>query len=276
MDRLTPILERFPPKVRLLFSGDIQGAVSMEKTPILGHLHWIEAGRVHLEDGHQECVKIDAPSIVFSPHGEPHRLIPHPQARIVSAEFDFGQRYQNPLTLIDPKILTIPIAEGSALRSASSLILEEAFADRCGRGFATSQLLQYFLLVLFRHLIATGALPMGVTKALGDDRLLKSVTAIHREPQKNWSLEHLAQVAGMSRASFAAQFKAAMGTTPLGYLTDWRISLAQSLIAQGVGLKSVASQVGYQSAAALSRVFTKHQGISPRRWREEAIEEQTD
>jgi AraC-like DNA-binding protein len=70
----------------------------------------------------------------------------------------------------------------------------------------------------------------------------------------------------MSRARFAANFKTIVGTTPLDYLTDWRLSIAQTLIRQGKPLKSIAAQVGYQSTAAFSRVFTKRVGATPAEW----------
>jgi AraC-like DNA-binding protein len=90
---------------------------------------------------------------------------------------------------------------------------------------------------------------------------------MHAEPEKPWTLESLADVAGMSRASFANHFREATQATPIEYLTDWRISLAQSKIINGVPIKAVAKDVGYANSEALTRVFTKRVGCSPREWR---------
>ena len=70
----------------------------------------------------------------------------------------------------------------------------------------------------------------------------------------------------MSRASFAAHFRQTVGTTPLDYLTDWRVSVAQTLLKSGKPLKLVAPEVGYSHPVALTRVFTKRIGISPTQW----------
>ncbi len=70
----------------------------------------------------------------------------------------------------------------------------------------------------------------------------------------------------MSRARFAARFREAVDTTPMNYLTDWRVSVAQRLLARGNSLKFVAPEVGYATPAALTRVFRKRTGMSPAEW----------
>jgi AraC-like DNA-binding protein len=107
---------------------------------------------------------------------------------------------------------------------------------------------------------------MDTSLKAADEKLLKAITSMHSEPSKPWTLESLAEVAGMSRASFANHFREATKTTPVEYLTDWRICLAKSKITDGLSIKTTARQVGYTSPAALTRVFTKRVGCSPRDW----------
>ena len=68
----------------------------------------------------------------------------------------------------------------------------------------------------------------------------------------------------MSRTRFAELFRGRIGQTPIGYLTVWRMTVARQLLAGGKPVKSVAPQVGYQSAAAFSRVFSRVTGQPPR------------
>ena len=99
---------------------------------------------------------------------------------------------------------------------------------------------------------------------LADPRLAKALTAIHDAPKKSWTLDDLAGIAGMSRTRFAEHFRARIGQTPIDYLTVWRMTVARQLLARGKPVKSVALQVGYQSAAAFSRVFSRVTGQAPR------------
>ena len=64
----------------------------------------------------------------------------------------------------------------------------------------------------------------------------------------------------MSRSSFAAEFRAQLGTTPAEYLLRWRVSLAQSMLRKGASVKAASDALGYASAAAFSRAFTQAVG----------------
>lgn len=101
---------------------------------------------------------------------------------------------------------------------------------------------------------------------LSDVRLSKAIAAMHERPAEDWSLERMAQSAGMSRARFAAHFRKVVGITPFAYLTGWRLGVAQTMLRRGESLKSVAPAVGYMNSAALSRVFLQRLRLSPSEW----------
>jgi AraC-like DNA-binding protein len=61
----------------------------------------------------------------------------------------------------------------------------------------------------------------GVSLGLSDPRLSRAIELIHKHPEASWSLEQLAQQAGMSRARFAAHFHKIVGVTFFDYLADW-------------------------------------------------------
>ena len=104
----------------------------------------------------------------------------------------------------------------------------------------------------------------GWLNALDDDRIGKSLQLIHDQPDKHWSLEELATAVGMSRTSFAQQFKKLVGNTPIDYLTEWRMSLAySSLQLTKKTVLAIALDIGYQSEATFSRAFKKVMGKSP-------------
>ncbi len=272
-DRLTPLLERFPPNARVFFSDVLCSRFESHADSSKGHIHWLKSGLVEVVSEGKAVGILTGPGVIFSPNGSAHTLIPKPEAEIVCAEFEFGQRFKNPLTSFIQSVIIIRIADAPEIESVHALLMDEAFSSRCGKTFGVNQLLQYFLLVVFRYLIRTEAIPAGVTKALADARLLKAINSMHAQPEKPWTLESLAEVAGMSRASFANHFREATQVTPIEYLTDWRISLAQSKIMSGEPIKAIAKDVGYANPEALTRVFTKRVGCSPREWLNSSLRE---
>jgi AraC-like DNA-binding protein len=71
-----------------------------------------------------------------------------------------------------------------------------------------------------------------------------------------WTVEPLAEAAGMSRSAFAARFKELLGQTPLEYVTEWRMQKAMRLLQRrDKKLIDVARSVGYESDAAFSKAF---------------------
>lgn len=104
----------------------------------------------------------------------------------------------------------------------------------------------------------------GFLAALNDTQISKALKLMHGLPDKDWTLESLAQSVAMSRSVFAGRFKKLNGETPLVYLTNWRISLAREiLIQEKITIDEVASRVGYHSEAAFNRIFKAKTGKTP-------------
>ncbi len=82
------------------------------------------------------------------------------------------------------------------------------------------------------------------------------------------SLSELANVAGLSRMHFAAQFRAATGFRPREYLLHHRTEHAKMLLATTERpLAEIALAVGFSTQAHFSTVFKRITGESPARWR---------
>lgn len=267
MDRLTPVLSRFALNVSVLHVGTLEQAYVIQSDHCVGYVHWVKQGTVNVAVQGMAPVIIDQPSVLFIPRGVQHTLTPVAKPlQVILSMVDFGHAYQNPMMGIQDRAVIIALDQARDFALITELLFEEAFAQRCGKQFATDQLLQYFFLKLLRHLIQNNRVSEGIIKALSDPRLLKAVTSMHDQPAKDWTVQTLAEQAGMSRARFAALFKHETGYAPLDYLTEWRMSIVQSLLKEGQSVKSAARAVGYVSPAALSRVFTKRVGSSPSAW----------
>ena len=99
-------------------------------------------------------------------------------------------------------------------------------------------------------------------KAMKDPFLTKALVAMHEMPSENWTINKLAEVAGMSRSSFAQRFKEVVGIPPLTYLMDYRLRLAaRYLRLQQNSISRISGLVGYASDSTFSQAFKRVYGI---------------
>lgn len=101
-------------------------------------------------------------------------------------------------------------------------------------------------------------------RAWGDPVVGQALRAIHEDPARPWTVASLAREADVSRATFARRFTELLGEPPMAYLTTWRLSLAADLLQRtDATVESIARQVGYSSAYALSGAFKRSFGTRP-------------
>jgi AraC-like DNA-binding protein len=263
MDPFAALFAHATPRARTFFAGTLCKTVQY---PDVGHLHFLNGGKLTLVETGKSDLQVDEPTILFFPRGQVHSFVVNPErgADLVCATVELGGAEGNPIGQGLPELVVLPLASHPALAPICNLVLEEAFSEQGGRQEALNRLLDYLLILIVRHVVDTGGVSTGVLAGLADPRLAKALTAIHETPKKSWTLDDLAGIAGMSRTRFAEHFRTLIGQTPMDYLTVWRMTVASQLLARGKPVKSVALQVGYQSAAAFSRVFSRVTGQAPR------------
>ena len=155
-------------------------------------------------------------------------------------------------------------------------MFEEAFNPGCGRQTALDRICELLVIQLLRISMNDSPNQIGLLAGLADQRLAKALTCIHKEPAKSWTLEQLANMAGMSRASFAVKFRDTLGMTPGDYLGHWRLGLAKTLLKKGRPVSLVSDEVGYSSAAAFTRAFAGRFGQTPTSWLKQTWQGQAD
>ena len=125
-----------------------------------------------------------------------------------------------------------------------------------------------FVDVVRRYLETLPADRTGWLAGLRDPFVGRALTALHRDPAHDWTLESLAREVGLSRSALAERFVQFVGQPPMQYLGSWRMQLAASLLMSGTeGIAEIAGRVGYESEAAFSRAFKKIVGTPPSQWR---------
>jgi AraC-like DNA-binding protein len=122
---------------------------------------------------------------------------------------------------------------------------------------------------LREHMADSAGNDLGGLSALADAQMSRAITSMQDEPALDWTVEKLANRAGMSRAAFALKFKETVRQSPIEYLTRWRMLLAEDRMAGTTdSIAEIARSLGYESASAFTKVFKKLTGHSPRQHRQ--------
>ena len=108
----------------------------------------------------------------------------------------------------------------------------------------------------------------GWFEALRDRSLSKAIALMHRNPERQWTVEQLGRTVGASRSSLTEKFSRHLGCAPAEYLTQHRLRLAADELAAGSAtIMKIAASIGYGSEAAFSRAFKRSYGVPPSAWR---------
>jgi len=157
------------------------------------------------------------------------------------------------------------VAGGSWESPLVTLLADEIVKDEPGQEAVLDRLLDLLLIAVMRAWFArpeAGA--PGWYRAHGDPVVGRALRLMQNEPRRAWTVAALADECGISRAGLARRFNDLVGEPPMTFLTEWRLAIAADLLLEpGTTVGSVAEEVGYGSAFALSTAFKRVRGISP-------------
>lgn len=153
-------------------------------------------------------------------------------------------------------------SDKAAMRWSLERMSEEARNPQPGGALIVQQLAYMMLIQALRlHLSDRG---VGWLFALADKQMNAALTCMHNDPGYSWSVQTLAARVGMSRSAFAQRFRETVGSTPIEYLTRWRMLLAcDRLKNSGDGIPRIAAALGYQSESAFGKAFKRVIGCPP-------------
>jgi AraC-like DNA-binding protein len=167
-----------------------------------------------------------------------------------------------------PKLILIKAeqARSLALHATLQLLASEMSDQAPGAEVVANRLAEVLFIQAIRAHVASGAdcRNPGWLRAIFDSQIGAAVKAIHDKVDHVWTVESLADAAGMSRSAFALRFKQLLGQAPLEYVTEWRMQKAVQLLQErDKKLFEVAKSVGYESDAAFSKAFKRVLGVTP-------------
>lgn len=249
LDRLSSLIDRLRVNVANVLAGDAEG----------------ELANLRIYQGDDKALRL-----VFCPAREtgsdaPAALGPHSgESTVLAARITITGVGKQLITAL-PDFISVKLEQEPYLNAVVTPLIEEVTLPRCGGQAAFQRLCEVVVIRLLRHAMEEGKADTGLLNGLANPRIAAALVAIHEAPGEAWTLEKLATTAGMSRTQFAVTFKDLVGTTPMGYLANWRLDIARSELEAGRQVKAVATLCGFASPAAFSRAFTRRFGHSPKK-----------
>jgi AraC-like DNA-binding protein len=246
--------------------------------------HWASAGDVivlpygdqHQMGGVGEAAAVPLMMIIEPPPWRRMPVIRHGAAGsrtdVVCGFLHSQDPLFNPALRVFPPVFVVRPPGGPAadwVRANLEYALQQAEASPLGPDAIPTRLPELLLIEALRlHLATAPAIDTGWVAALRDPILSPALAALHGDPPHKWTVPELAAASAVSRSMLDARFREVLGRSPMRYLTDWRMHLAQDLLATtDLGVAAVARRVGYEAEEAFSRAFKRAHSRSPMAWR---------
>jgi len=297
MDPLSDVLSLLKPRSHMFRGFDAGGNWSIHFGQHEGiKCYAVVSGECWLSvEGVPEAVRVKTGDCFLLPRGRPFRVASDLALASVDAHTFFPSPLNGGLTVLNgggdfssvggyfalggdhagillgmlPPIVHIRTeSDKAALRWTMERMRQELREPQPG-GFLVAQHLAHLMLVQALRLHLAEGLKGGVgwLFALADKQMAAAINAMHEDTAHPWTLQELAERAGMSRSTFALKFKETVGTPPMEHLTRWRMLRAgDRLVNSSDPISVIARSLGYESESAFSTAFKRVMGCSPRRY----------
>ncbi len=265
--------------------------------------HLVTEGECYAVQKDHEPVKLYAGDMIVFPHGDQHTLATEASLR-APASFDMTDvdlSTQRPWKIVgggggDQRVKLVCGFLGCDVRPFNPLLAAlpprihcsgknpdcharlshfyqmavlESHGQRIGGESILAKLSELLFIELVRmYLESLPTEQTGWLAGLRDRHVGHTLSLMHAQPARDWTLETLSSEVGLSRSSLADRFTDFVGMPPMQYLAKWRMQIASGLLTQGQSnIAKIAIDVGYESEAAFSRAFKKVVGMPPAAWR---------
>jgi AraC-like DNA-binding protein len=189
-----------------------------------------------------------------------------PSTALICGYFEFSQQRWNPLLDALPDYVIIPTEResGSGLDSLIGYMVQETRLGSPGSDAVIDRLSDVLFIQAVRTYLKQQQQECGYLSALVDPRIGKALSEFHTAIGDDWSVQGLADAAGMSRSAFADAFTDLVGMTPMQYVTGWRMQFAyDQLVTTSQSVAQIAESCGYMSESSFSKAFKKQFDVGP-------------
>lgn len=259
--------------------------------------HYVKRGFVEVVPEEGEPIMVEAGEMAICFGGIAHQLTQYPEKMAVSVEtilaggnnpfapneknrarstsvmcgvFMLKNLELNPLLASLPKILHVSTTKFGINNNLTNILdwIDREINQSIQCTYVIERLLELLSAEVLRAHLNQLTASSGWFFAMKDPIVSRAISMIHTRPGEEWSVNRLASGVAMSPSRFAARFNAALGDSPMAYVTKWRMNVAGRLLEESQqNIEKIAMSVGYENVAAFSRTFKRHLGISPTAWR---------
>ena len=99
-----------------------------------------------------------------------------------------------------------------------------------------------------------------------NNQIQEIIRYINDNISENMSIEHLSEHFFLSESYICRIFKLSTGTTINKYITARRISMAKSMLSNGMSINDVCSNCGFNDYSNFLKSFKKAVGVSPKKY----------
>lgn len=248
-----------------------------------GERHWANRGDVivlpygddYLMGGAQAAERVSILNLMSRPPWETMPVLLHgaggDRTDIVCGHMHSEDPLFDPAMRAFPPVFVVCVPDGPAARWVASSInyALEVTTESLPAPPSSTRLPELLLTEVLRiHLATAPMAEHGWIAALHDRVLAPAMAALHAAPEKKWTLAEIARAAAVSRSVLDQRFREVLGRSPIRYLAEWRMHLADDLLrTTDLSVGAVSRRVGYESEEAFSRAFRRSHDSSPGAWR---------
>ena len=146
---------------------------------------------------------------------------------------------------------------------------EEVLAGSFGAHAIAEALLTIMVIKTLCAAVADAKLDERMRLTLTHPGIARVLNSITNNPGEDYTVQNLADIAGLTRHQLSQMFDEIFAQTPAIYLKSVRLKLAESLLLDTrQPVKTIAGIVGYSSRSHFSRTFRAHHGVDPTEYRQ--------
>lgn len=165
--------------------------------------------------------------------------------------------------------------ENPIFEYSNGKFLEECFDNMIKASklkYASELKLQGLLSIFLSELIELSSIDSSSDYYYKDVYIKKCLNYIEMNYSKKLLISEIAALLGLNTKYFSLIFKESIGVTPQQYIISFRVNKACELMKNfKLSICDISRSVGYDDSLAFSKIFKKQKGMSPKKYREQFI-----